>query len=224
MRYKNHNSVAKRQWKLASHTVAGINAFQPRPERTPEDTNLSIVPPGQGGTILPHQPPRSWLERLKKCYSHLERGFFVFWRGFGEGAGLRNPVTEPKRSQNQKRPLSHSVFLNGYNIFENALISPRRSATNKSIPALLKFLKHNAIQTIRACAPGDIPPKFRLWTVDSPVGPIRTPPSHYIRTRNTLSFNPKRARKTGSSKKSPKCIHEIKPNLNSEGGPVAQRI
>jgi hypothetical protein len=28
----------------------------------------------------------------------------VFWRGFGEGAGLNNPVTEPKRSQNPKRP------------------------------------------------------------------------------------------------------------------------
>ena len=30
---------------------------------------------------------------------------FGFWRGFGEGAGLNNPVTEPKRSQNPKRPL-----------------------------------------------------------------------------------------------------------------------
>jgi hypothetical protein len=30
---------------------------------------------------------------------------FGFWRGFGEGAGLKNPVTEPKRSQKSKRPL-----------------------------------------------------------------------------------------------------------------------
>jgi hypothetical protein len=29
-----------------------------------------------------------------------------FWRGFSEGAGLKNPVTELKRSQKQKRPLS----------------------------------------------------------------------------------------------------------------------
>jgi len=60
---------------------------------------------------------------LKKNCSHSQRGFF----GFGEalaklatfhvGAGLKNPVTEPKRSQNQKRPLFSlslrmaSVFL-----------------------------------------------------------------------------------------------------------------
>ena len=30
---------------------------------------------------------------------------FGFGRGFGEGAGLPNPATEPKRSQNPKRPL-----------------------------------------------------------------------------------------------------------------------
>jgi hypothetical protein len=44
------------------------------------------------------------LERFKKCCSHSGRGFLVFWRGFGEGAGLNNPVTEPKRSQNPKTP------------------------------------------------------------------------------------------------------------------------
>jgi hypothetical protein len=44
------------------------------------------------------------LERFKKYCSHSGRGFLVFWRGFGEGAGLNNPVTEPKRSQNPKRP------------------------------------------------------------------------------------------------------------------------
>ncbi|HXT10141.1 MAG TPA: hypothetical protein VN873_01155 [Candidatus Angelobacter sp.] len=68
---------------------------------------------------------------MKKYCSHLERGFLVFWRGFGEGAGLKKPVTEPKRlvrrslgeggSQNPKRPLPSSHFPNGYSIFENAL-------------------------------------------------------------------------------------------------------
>jgi hypothetical protein len=32
---------------------------------------------------------------------------FGFWRGFGEGACPQRPVTEPKRSQNSKRPLLH---------------------------------------------------------------------------------------------------------------------
>jgi len=61
------------------------------------------------------------LERLKKYCSRSERGFLVFWRGFGEGAGLNNPVTEPKRRQKPKRPLSLSLLPNGYSIFENAL-------------------------------------------------------------------------------------------------------
>jgi hypothetical protein len=72
-----------------------------------------------------------YLERLKKYCSHLEREFFGFWRGFGEGAGLKKPVTEPKRlvrhslgeggSQNQKRQLVSSILPNGFSIFENAL-------------------------------------------------------------------------------------------------------
>ena len=49
-------------------------------------------------------------ERLKKNCSHSERGFLGFWRGFGEGAGLKNPVTEPKRRQNPKRPLFLQPF------------------------------------------------------------------------------------------------------------------
>jgi hypothetical protein len=61
------------------------------------------------------------LERLKKYCRHLERGFFGFWRGFGEGAGLKNPVTEPKRGQNKKRPLLSSFLPNGDSIFENTL-------------------------------------------------------------------------------------------------------
>jgi hypothetical protein len=41
--------------------------------------------------------------------------------GFGEGAGLINPATEPKRSQNQKRPLSQFPSPNGYSISLTAL-------------------------------------------------------------------------------------------------------
>jgi hypothetical protein len=61
-----------------------------------------------------------FLERLKKYRSHSERGFLIIWRGFGEGAGLKNPVTEPKRSQKSKRPLVHFNLPNGYSIYENA--------------------------------------------------------------------------------------------------------
>jgi hypothetical protein len=64
------------------------------------------------------------LERLKKSCSHLERGF-------GEGAGLKNPVTELKRRQNQKRPLLYSILPNGYNIFENALAKTGETAPSK---------------------------------------------------------------------------------------------
>jgi hypothetical protein len=39
------------------------------------------------------------LERLKKFCSHSERGL----RGFGEEAGSKKPVTEPKRRQNPPR-------------------------------------------------------------------------------------------------------------------------
>jgi hypothetical protein len=60
-------------------------------------------------------------ERLKKCCGHFGARIFGFRRGFGEGAGLINPVTEPKRSQKPKRPLPRKAFPNGYNIFENAL-------------------------------------------------------------------------------------------------------
>jgi hypothetical protein len=61
------------------------------------------------------------LERLKKCCSHFGARIFGFWRGFGEGAGLQNPVTEPKRSQKPKGPLLRKALPNGHNIFENAL-------------------------------------------------------------------------------------------------------
>jgi len=54
----------------------------------------------------------------------VERGFLGSWRGFGEGAGSKDPVTEPKRCQNPKRPLSpffnHTAtsFLNRSNLRE----------------------------------------------------------------------------------------------------------
>ena len=58
-----------------------------------------------------------WLERLRKYCRQFGARIFGFWRGFGEGAGLQNPVTEPKRSQKPKRPLSLPVLPNGYSIF-----------------------------------------------------------------------------------------------------------
>jgi hypothetical protein len=61
------------------------------------------------------------LERLKKYCSRFGARIFGFWRGFGDGAGLKNPVTEPKRSQKPKRPLSQFLWPNGYSIFLTAL-------------------------------------------------------------------------------------------------------
>jgi hypothetical protein len=69
---------------------------------------------------------------LKKNCSHAERGFLSFWRGFGEGAGLKDPVTEPKRSQNSKRPLLLFPQPHGYSFSENAL-------ARKSGPANFKM-------------------------------------------------------------------------------------
>src|SRR5262249_33655871 len=63
------------------------------------------------------------LERLKKYCSRFGARIFGFWRGFGEGAGLKNPVTEPKRSQKPKRPLSSFLLPIGYSIFLTALWS-----------------------------------------------------------------------------------------------------
>jgi hypothetical protein len=68
------------------------------------------------------------LERLKKNRSHAERGYlmaspawtFGEWcrsSTFGEGAGLKNSVTEPKQSQNPKRPVPFCSSPNGYSIF-----------------------------------------------------------------------------------------------------------
>jgi hypothetical protein len=57
------------------------------------------------------------LEHLKKKCSHAERGFL----GFGEASAKEqvqsNPVTEPKRSQNPKRPLSLFFFFRVATVF-----------------------------------------------------------------------------------------------------------
>ena len=44
---------------------------------------------------------------------------FGFWRGFGEGACPQRPVTELKRSQNPKRPLSNFIFTEWLQYFLN---------------------------------------------------------------------------------------------------------
>jgi len=41
--------------------------------------------------------------------------------GFGDGAGLKNPVTEPKQSQKSKRPLFIEPPANRYSFYGNAL-------------------------------------------------------------------------------------------------------
>jgi len=67
------------------------------------------------------------MERLKKYCGHTERGFLVPGRGsaFGEALakehGHNGPVTEPKRSQNPKRPLLLLPYPRGCTIYENAL-------------------------------------------------------------------------------------------------------
>jgi hypothetical protein len=49
------------------------------------------------------RPVRLCVERLKKYCSQFGARIFGFWRGFGEGAGLKNPVTGPKRRQKTKK-------------------------------------------------------------------------------------------------------------------------
>src|ERR1700744_818228 len=81
------------------------------------------------------------LKRLKKNYSQCGARIFGFWRGFGEGAGWKPPVTEPKRSQKPKRPLAHpSPHLSqprGYRFSLNASIS--RFQTALLTPLLLSL-------------------------------------------------------------------------------------
>jgi hypothetical protein len=82
-----------------------------------------------------------WLERLRKYCSQFGARIFGFWRGFGEGAGLKNPVTEPKQSQKSKRPLFQHSFPNGYSIFFAALKSECRAPARHVL---------NPIRAIRA--------------------------------------------------------------------------
>jgi hypothetical protein len=60
-------------------------------------------------------------ERLKKYCSHFGARIFGFWRGFGEGAGWKPPVPEPKRSQKSKRPLFRQPLTHRYIFDGNAL-------------------------------------------------------------------------------------------------------
>jgi hypothetical protein len=61
------------------------------------------------------------LEHLKKYYSRAERGYLRFGEASAKEQCLHRPVTEPKRSQNAKRPLFHSFSPRGYSISLNAL-------------------------------------------------------------------------------------------------------
>jgi hypothetical protein len=110
--------------------------------------------PGRRGkpTGLPHHFGnfflRKHLERLKKYCSRLGARIFGFWRGFGEGAGLNNPVIEPKRSQKPKRPLSPFSSPNGYSISLTALnsrvrLGPQCNNFNTS-PKFFRRLAQNA--------------------------------------------------------------------------------
>jgi hypothetical protein len=57
------------------------------------------------------------LERLKKNCSHAGRGFLGFGKASAKEQVQRNPVTEPKRSQNSKRPLALFLFFRVATIF-----------------------------------------------------------------------------------------------------------
>src|SRR5258706_141858 len=63
------------------------------------------------------------LERLKKNCSRSERGFLGFGEALVKEQVPSNPVTEPKQSQNPKRPPSPLPIPNGYSFSENALAS-----------------------------------------------------------------------------------------------------
>jgi hypothetical protein len=71
-------------------------------------------------------------KRLARAFKEILWPFgvriFGFWRGFGEGTGSNNPVTESKRSQNLKRPLPSSIQPDGYSISLKALKASVASA------------------------------------------------------------------------------------------------
>src|SRR5581483_6213632 len=60
-------------------------------------------------------------ERLKKFCGHSGRGFLGFGEALAKEQVQSNPPTEPKRSQNPKRPPPTSFTSNSYSISENAL-------------------------------------------------------------------------------------------------------
>src|SRR5271155_4098636 len=131
---------------------AKATGWLPTPQATAK-ANLTTI--GCSGTLLGSSDR---LERLKKYCSHAERGFLVFWRGFGEGACPLRPVTEPKRSQNPKRLLLHPSPPHGYSIYENALavanqfhVYPILESSNLDCTRLLlshKSLLNNQIKII----------------------------------------------------------------------------
>jgi hypothetical protein len=54
---------------------------------------------------------------LKKNWSHAERGFLGFGKALAKEQVQSDPVTEPKRSQNPKRPLSLLFFFRVATVF-----------------------------------------------------------------------------------------------------------
>jgi hypothetical protein len=75
--------------------------------------NLTPVCPLLGGGKQVRAGIRAFQKIMWPCGARI----FGFWRGFGEGACLKQPVTEPKRSQNPKRPLSafsHTAWLQNF--------------------------------------------------------------------------------------------------------------
>jgi hypothetical protein len=54
---------------------------------------------------------------LKKNCSHAERGFLGFGEALAKEQVPSNPLTEPKRSQDPKRPLSLLFFFRVATVF-----------------------------------------------------------------------------------------------------------
>jgi hypothetical protein len=84
------------------------------------------------------------LGRLKKYCSQFGARIFGFWRGFGEGAGWKNPVIEPKQSKKQKGPLSQFPSPIGYSISLTALKRTVSVATWLGIAAAFTLLSSRA--------------------------------------------------------------------------------
>jgi hypothetical protein len=122
------------------------------------------------------------LERFKKYCSQFGARIFGFWQGFGEGAGLKNPVTEPKRCQNTKKTASRlfpsewlQYFLNRSSLAKSALAN--RSLTNAIVksPSRLPFCRK---PLPNLCI--SVPPWRDLWLKKwprfrLPISPFRFP-------------------------------------------------